>query len=111
MVFRASSQTIRPWSKPKPCHKLKPRDLLLGKKDKPTAAKRSSTPRRDARPRPASGFRVIVPVGSVPGQVIRVQAPDGQQVDVTVPEGAFAGQPMWVQLPEAEAADARQISF
>lgn len=88
MVFRSTSQTLR--------------DLLLGKKDK-GSAKRSTTPRNSRGSAPAApalpGFRVVVPHGSRPGQVIRVQGPDGQQVDVTIPENAFGGQAMWVQIP------------
>eukprot|EP00435_Cladocopium_sp_Y103_P050829 s1301_g15.t1 len=86
MVFRSTSQTLR--------------DLLLGKKDK-GSAKRSTTPRKDAHGSAAAmpGFRVVVPHGSRPGQVIRVQGPEGQQVDVTIPENAFGGQAMWVQIP------------
>ena len=44
-----------------------------------------STPRRDGGSRggsavETSGFRVVVPVGCRPGQVIRVQGPEGQEV-------------------------------
>ncbi|CAE7025549.1 ctdspl2 [Symbiodinium natans] len=91
MVFRSASYTLR---------------NLLGKKESaPKPPKRSSTPRRDGdgKPKP-SGFRIIVPDYCRPGQVICVQGPDGQQVEVTVPMGAGPGQPMWVQVqPQASA--------
>ncbi|CAK9013681.1 unnamed protein product, partial [Durusdinium trenchii] len=95
MVFRASSQTLR--------------DLLLGKKDKPSAAKRSATPRRDGLSSHAAdavprGFRVVLPAGCRGGQVLRVQSPEGMQVDVQVPEGTAPGQAMWVQLPDVPAS-------
>ncbi|CAE7943932.1 unnamed protein product [Symbiodinium sp. KB8] len=76
----------------------------LAQESAPKPPKRSSTPRRDGAP---SGFRIIVPDYCRPGQVICVQGPDGQQVEVTVPMGVGPGQPMWVQVqPRASASTA-----
>ncbi|CAJ1350326.1 unnamed protein product [Effrenium voratum] len=77
-MFRASSEKLR---------------SLLGKKSRPKS--RSSTPRRDRRD--GEGFRVVLPPGSCPGHVIRVQGPEGE-VDLTVPPGADPGQTIWVQV-------------
>ena len=42
---------------------------------------------------------VTVPPGVAPGQMLVVQAPDGQKAQVTVPPGVMPGQQMAVQMP------------
>eukprot|EP01044_Picomonas_judraskeda_P003486 COSAG03_NODE_287_length_9368_cov_412.210594_4_plen_945_part_00 len=43
--------------------------------------------------------RIVIPPGVMPGQQMRVNAPNGQQVLVTVPEGCFPGQQLQLRVP------------
>merc|ERR550537_859561 len=49
-------------------------------------------------PQPPQMLQVQVPHGVMPGQMITVSAPNGQQVQVSVPAGLMAGQTFTVQL-------------
>ena len=42
---------------------------------------------------------VAVPVGAVPGQMIGIQTPHGQEMQVAVPDGLLAGATFQVELP------------
>jgi len=46
----------------------------------------------------ANKLEVTVPPGVEPGQVIRVQAPDGRVKEVTVPDGMGVGSTFYVEL-------------
>lgn len=82
MVFRSASAGLR--------------SLLNG---------RNSSKDNAGRGRPGTRtFRITVPPGSHAGQCIRVQGPDGTEVEVTIPSGARAGQAVMVEIDSTPAS-------
>eukprot|EP00440_Ansanella_granifera_P005412 gb/GFBE01005873.1/.p1 GENE.gb/GFBE01005873.1/~~gb/GFBE01005873.1/.p1 ORF type:complete len:520 (+),score=112.41 gb/GFBE01005873.1/:1-1560(+) len=95
MVFRAPSLGLR---------------NLLGGRRSSKEPEKSTTPRGRSSA-PAGKFKIVLPDGSRPGQQIRVQGPDGREVEVTIPAGAVPGQTLMVEIqPGAASASSASSS-